>query len=492
MVKNERGLSLVELLVTIGIFSIILSVTLTMMADMLRVQSHLSFRYAVQDLRDSIKTLINHEVPWDNTVSYNGTDQNDTACLKDVANSFECKTAAENTSNDIPNKIRAIVNSSNDLAYDLDIDNGRGFDKNGSACSTYPSIECPIGVRAQWKPMIGAGCTTASCKSPTVTVEVTFEKYQGTGSFPVNIARYNFDLMRPGVPATVNTMCQSIGGTYDNATGLCALPSGDGTGQDPEALCESLNGAFVDGGCSFTNPAVGSCPAGQMMTGINADGTKQCQPVNFVLGSACLPGQKEEGINADGSRVCTDLPDCASGQAISGYDSSGNPICVAAGSGTGTDETPPTGGESPYDSGYSGGGSLLGHDHCVGDNGSYRVEAWVEFWGSPQAGYYGHFRITATDKIGHATYYLSGQNGQCDSGWDTNTMAWTDGNWHTMQSCTLWGQAGSSHMEAGIKFIQLPDPIGSMAKAEVTFVDPTGSTGITEGVKVNCTFNSLF
>lgn len=118
----------------------------------------------------------------------------------------------------------------------------------------------------------------------------------------------------------------------------------------------------------YTNSKVGllavSCPEGEAMTGIKADGSATCIPFKMDCGPgytmtsidatgtpgcvlsavSCPAGQVMMSITVDGKPNCAKIS-CPSGQTIGGIKADGSPVCVMAPKkpGAGHQEQPPSG-----------------------------------------------------------------------------------------------------------------------------------------------------
>ncbi len=143
------------------------------------------------------------------------------------------------------------------------------------------------------------------------------------------------------VEEAVRAVCTSINGVYDAGTGNCnlncvfantnsavstqCLTDREANTYDPkyvDSAGDNMTGALsvaadvnanrfcVGGNCR--NFSASNCPAGQVVRGVNADGSVSC------------------GADAD-SNTNVFGKSCAAGESLRGFDASGNPICQSSG-----------------------------------------------------------------------------------------------------------------------------------------------------------------
>jgi hypothetical protein len=68
------------------------------------------------------------------------------------------------------------------------------------------------------------------------------------------------------------------------------------------------------------------CPVGQVMKGVNPDGSAFCEPISAMI--LCPAGHVMRGIDAVGQPVCQALNlNCPAGMSLSGFDPFANPVC---------------------------------------------------------------------------------------------------------------------------------------------------------------------
>jgi hypothetical protein len=85
--------------------------------------------------------------------------------------------------------------------------------------------------------------------------------------------------------------------------------------------------------CSGGNCAVGDqrCPEGQVVNGVNADGTLECVEQARLRQQTCSGRLVVSGIRADGTVMCSDpatVVSCGPGEVMTGVGDTGEPLCT--------------------------------------------------------------------------------------------------------------------------------------------------------------------
>jgi type II secretory pathway pseudopilin PulG len=275
-ILNSRGLSFIEILLTIGIILTVMaggaSIVSSIKSNQKRAQAITS---VVQYRRSIIETLRS----------------SDSLAKSGALNSpqINCFIYRQNCG---PGNSAAPTNWADFSLYRYDYTptNNRiltstnpnfGFNLAGDPCTTYPSEACPFRYELQWKAICGPG----TCEAPQIKAKgelKIFDRY----SVAVNTSAQAFEI----------TLGQSIG--------------------NYEESCVSVGGTYVPGpnpGCTL--PADGPClPAAngqvQYVYGYDrATKTKMCRAVlaGALCNQSCAPGNVIIGTDGAGCPVCVPI-----------------------------------------------------------------------------------------------------------------------------------------------------------------------------------------
>jgi len=305
---SQRGYSLVEALVTMGIMSAVALSFSTLFHNMNKQLKLIESKNTIMSLKDSVRAVLTDETSWQLTVeNLTNTSLN---CLKESASAggYDCASQFNKDG-----EIKVLMSGSATspyVAYRTGKSSGTnfwGFNKIGSECNDFNdngNPNCPIKMAITWKPQCGSA---AACKSPFIRVDVKFEFNQGNSGehYGINAARHNFFISRPGRSHTVEEVCTSLGGalngsgdceisitqeqctdlggTFNKATGQCSLLS---------ATCASLGGTLSGAKCNLPSGSLsgaGLCAAGTIMTGIAKDGSPKCTSLETMMNTVNNP-----------------------------------------------------------------------------------------------------------------------------------------------------------------------------------------------------------
>ena len=149
-----------------------------------------------------------------------------------------------------------------------------GLGSKGEICSEFNSVEgsdkCPYRLVLKWTPR----CIDSDCTDPTVEISGNFEKkFKSAANAGINTTAYNFSIEIKEAMNDAKGACESVGGNYEQAQNTCIMP-----------FASSVCGAdqfivgFSDGKPICKNISGFSCPAGQVLLGIDNSGAAVCGP----------------------------------------------------------------------------------------------------------------------------------------------------------------------------------------------------------------------
>lgn len=289
---SRRGLSLVEVIIASGVLGLLGMAIATLFLNTLKLQQNFELKSSLTSLQSSIRSTIQDEASWLKTVQNPGGAAGDSlSCLRDLP--YDCSSQFADAAK--PFQLQKLLSASGLTIVDGS-SAGNGFTAKGERCDSYDEVDgndaCPIRVKVTWEPL-------TSSTLPTVAVQAKFEYKPKTFGLALNIAKYNFTEKKPGVVNSVESSCESLGGTFDSTTNTCSLPP------------------------------LGSCPDGSIVTGFNSDGSKICKKINTLLGADCPEGQMVVGFDKDGKQICKNVlgGECPDGSIVVGFNEEGKRIC---------------------------------------------------------------------------------------------------------------------------------------------------------------------
>lgn len=247
---------MVEVLVAAGLLGIATAALTSMITYAYNLASRKKYRDAISQYRDNVIRSVNSRVGWEQTVTANGIQ-----CL--TRNSTGC--AGLVTLSPV-----SIFDGSGRALTGRTTDNV-GFDVNQSPCVFTPNSTCPMRYLVQWQPV----CDSAACLNPTINVVGRAEINPNFASYLPSSAPYDFDFIRGSDISNARSHCESLGGVFNSTTNKCALTT-----------------------------LVGTCPQGQIVTGVNADRTLICTP---FLNAECPADHYATSIDRNGNFFCKSL-----------------------------------------------------------------------------------------------------------------------------------------------------------------------------------------
>ncbi len=272
--ENSKGFTLLEVIIALGISSIVMVAAVDVSSSMFSFQSKTSAEQKIIGMKTAIFQNLVSSTSILNTI--NDTQNTGMICLR---NHTDC-TGAVTTS---PMRIRDF---NNNILFDSAA-TGAGFDQNGAVCSTFKksvgSANCPFTYNVAWKPNCKAG---NPCIDPPLHFSATFDyKFSGTSGFYLNSSKFSIQLdiqnpakvTKPVVgsmnfytnvnqPVTANVLASSWSGSTNpqlNVTAVSPSKNGGTTG---------ING---DGTVTYTPPSAFHGLDQYNFTATNAFGASQ-------------------------------------------------------------------------------------------------------------------------------------------------------------------------------------------------------------------------
>lgn len=243
---KDQGFSLIEVMVVIGVSSIVLGLAGSYYLSTFRSQNYFIEKGNVEILREKFIRVMQDDVAWERTikdVTVNGSsnfnclvNQTDCIALNGVPSAFTPKSADDQL-------FMGAYNAHNPA---------HGFTSAGLPCTSFTtsiagSPSCPIRYTFTWTPLCPPAPAT-TCFKPQILINGTFVYNKGPGVVKLNQSALSFVIYRGFADemALKKTCEDIINGTYDATTKVCTL-----------------------GYTNFT------CPAGTVVTGM-INGVPQC------------------------------------------------------------------------------------------------------------------------------------------------------------------------------------------------------------------------
>ncbi len=267
MKKNNRGFSMLEAMIAIGVTGVVIVGATVIMEMQNKMQRTANTFGWLDQLRSEVIVAIKKKSSWDAMVADNRNPS--LACLRprltDPKAVINCMGAS--------GAINAITGVDQKLIMDT-TNIQTGFDIKGQTCSGFGTDACLLRYTISWVARCAGGAADDGCSNPDVIISADL-KYAG-GSVPMNTMLYNFSFMIPHQGESLDASCeQGLLGVFDPATKKCKM---------------NLNNI-----CTQPN---------EFLVGFNSDGSPVCQQ-RTVIKSGCGAGTILSGVNSDGSPICT-------------------------------------------------------------------------------------------------------------------------------------------------------------------------------------------
>lgn len=228
---GNTGNTLVQVLVAVGVMSIMAGAVASVFLDVQKSQAGLELRFAALDVRQSIVGALSNESAWQRILLTNPQ----LTCTS--PNQAHCSASTVTT---VPIKV---MDARGNIIYDATSPTS-GYTTKGLKCSTYSAAgnpACPLRVDVAWRGV----CSMAPCSNTLDMISIQFTYNPGAGNKPLPFNKSNFDV--------VDLLRTKLGGLTSPQT-ICANQSKMYIGEG-----NSFNGYAADNqGCVAYAAFVGS------------------------------------------------------------------------------------------------------------------------------------------------------------------------------------------------------------------------------------------
>jgi prepilin-type N-terminal cleavage/methylation domain-containing protein len=288
LAKSDRGLTLTELVIAVGIASIGLSVILFPILETAKLDRGREASQFLSEYRERLMRAVRHQPSWNTSVASVDTNAN-MACLRERTDCSPLRNQANRLTlfelNPSDNSI-VILNDSRVLTS--------GFTTQGQPCATFnnnaPSDQCPIRVTLAWRPQCGNLASGQTCTNPEIMVSANVIISSSNSSLKaLNPLSFGFRIYRGSQTDSLSASCAAMGGLF----------SDNGTPETSDDTC--------------TVNSLANCPAGQAVIGFFDDGSPRCSSLSMEI-TCPTPGPPNyeptflQGIDANGQAICTPCP----------------------------------------------------------------------------------------------------------------------------------------------------------------------------------------
>lgn len=197
--SSQAGLTLVEIVVSIGIASFVALLTSTLLVQVANSNQRLTLQTELSRIRNQYLQVLQSNSAWAATIADRTYNTSSFNCLSSTA---ACVAAGPFAFTPLGPNGKPYQN------YKPSAPNAgaatAGFSPNGTTCTTYsaaaPNGQCPIRVDFTWKPICPPG-PLANCKKPEVEIKMTFKlslPAKTTGFTSMDMNRFSATLRRKG------------------------------------------------------------------------------------------------------------------------------------------------------------------------------------------------------------------------------------------------------------------------------------------------------
>jgi type II secretory pathway pseudopilin PulG len=279
--KNKNGFSLVEMLVYVGIASIVMLVGASILILSNKLKSNVSTYVGVAEIMNQIQAVLKEDAAFEKTMSM-GDNSSVFSCVTSIQNSAvgaatSCygKGGGFTLYNSGGTRIQEVARPS--FASD-------GIDMNGRYCSSFSAtsgnIRCPFRINLTWSPV----CADTACTNPVIRISAALVQSFGPSGPPKDFHlsgnAYQFSTMKQSKAATSIQNCQANGGI---------LKSDLVTGKTYCLLRYSTR-----------------CPTDTFLVGFDSQGKLKCRALHETH---CQNGQVVGGFDGNGNLICN--PGCS-------------------------------------------------------------------------------------------------------------------------------------------------------------------------------------
>lgn len=177
--QNNKGFSLVQTLVVIGIITVLWTVVIELLNQVQKSQYEILMKSTVLSVKNSILANVSSGGAWAQTVT--------------AQPSLKCANNTDPYCNGAPaSKDIIVYDSSGSVVFDSTNPNN-GFTVNGMKCNSFDSVagsdSCPIGVKVRWRAL----CSNALCQSQQDLVSVQFDYHPSSTARNVAFNAFNYN-----------------------------------------------------------------------------------------------------------------------------------------------------------------------------------------------------------------------------------------------------------------------------------------------------------
>lgn len=221
--KNNSGMSIIEVIVAIGLLSIVGVGVSSLIGNMMTNNNYATMGNSALNLKAELTAILSDERAWKNTYTDAATNPDATANLGCIRAGTDCAALIGVESPFIPK-----LNSNTLFRGGYTAAATQGFDVNGVMCNAYPSNTCLMRYTFTWQPICPA---SGVCIKPSVRIRLIFTFNAAATSTKLSPQRYGNDNIIVGSDTSSYTesSCILIGGSWNPTTQVCTpapLPSG--------------------------------------------------------------------------------------------------------------------------------------------------------------------------------------------------------------------------------------------------------------------------
>ncbi|MBL7543224.1 MAG: type II secretion system protein [Bdellovibrionaceae bacterium] len=202
---NERGFSLIEVIVAIGISAMVVLGTSSLFIDSAKVESEQERQFWIAARRIEFQGILRSPVGWTSLLANNPA----MACL---TNGTSCSGVSTLQTLKFPIDSIVLDGASNTI----------GMNNKGGFCNAFDSINgnssCPVGIQLYWVAL----CDDANCLHAQPKFTIKFRVKEPSGSLkPLN--SYDLVMFKDPKLESLNEVCTAMGGTLTGNT--CTIAS---------------------------------------------------------------------------------------------------------------------------------------------------------------------------------------------------------------------------------------------------------------------------
>ncbi len=258
---NNRGFSLLEIVIATSISSMLALGTASIFIDSTKMESTQERQFWIAARRIEFQNLIRSQNGWTAILANNPT----MACF---AAGTSCAGVA--TAQPLVVPIDAILLDGASASV--------GMSNRGSFCSNFDSTNgnsaCPVGLRLNWQAL----CDDANCLHAQPKITINFQIKEPGGALQ-GLRSHDLIAFKDPKLESLNEICNAMGGVLVGIT--CSIASFASTCDPSNALGAGVSyplGFDITGAAICGKPNPGTCAASDVATGFDLNGGIQCAP----------------------------------------------------------------------------------------------------------------------------------------------------------------------------------------------------------------------